>query len=65
MIQEVEPADLAHVEADTFWLCSELWGEVSDLLEGDGIKQYITKFGERLAWADPSLSQDLVRCLFV
>lgn len=60
MVQEVEPADLAHVEADTFWLSSELWGEVSDLAQGDGSKEWIAKLGERVLWADPNLYQDLV-----
>ncbi|KIJ34698.1 hypothetical protein M422DRAFT_35025 [Sphaerobolus stellatus SS14] len=60
MLQEVEVADLAHVEADTFWISSELWGEVSDLTQGDGSPAWIAKFGQRVAWADPNLFQDLV-----
>ena len=60
MIQEVEPAELAHVEPDTFWLLTELWGEVGELAEDEGSQLWVAKFGQRLAWADPELSGDLV-----
>ena len=60
MIQEVEPAELAHVEPDTFWLFTELWGEASELVEDEGSQIWVAKFGHRLAWADPELSGDLV-----
>jgi hypothetical protein len=61
MIQEVEPSELAHVEADTFWLFTELWGEVGELSEDEGSQVWVAKLGHRLAWADPELSGDLVR----
>lgn len=61
MIQEVEPTELAHVEPDTFWLFTELWGEVGELAENEGTQIWVSKLGHRLAWADPELSGDLVR----
>ncbi|KAF8522218.1 regulator of Vps4 activity in the MVB pathway-domain-containing protein [Hysterangium stoloniferum] len=61
MVQEIDPAELAHVEADTFWLLNELWGEVSDLTDTERSQHWVSKFGQRLAWADPNLHGDLVR----
>jgi hypothetical protein len=60
MVQEIEPAELAHVEADSFWLLAELWGEVGELAESEGSQHWMVKFGRRLAWADPELWEDLV-----
>lgn len=60
MTQEVEPAELAHVEPDTFWLLAELWGEVGELAEDEGSQIWVAKFGQRLASADPELLDDLV-----
>ena len=63
MVQEIEPTELAHVEADSFWLLTELWGEVSELAEDEGSQEWIVKFGRRLSWADPELWDDLVSVL--
>ncbi|KAF8580909.1 hypothetical protein K439DRAFT_1636664 [Ramaria rubella] len=61
MIQEIEPAELAHVEADTFWLLTELWGDVGELVEDQEGRAWMSKFGQRLAWADAELSEYLMR----
>jgi len=59
MIQEVEVDDLAHVEADTFWLLEAMVAEFS-ALEDDGGKLWMKKISERLSWADYDLFTELV-----
>ena len=61
LLQEIEPQDLAHVEADTFWLFEAMIGEFSELEDEDGGSVWMRKFSERLAWADEELSVNLVR----
>lgn len=58
---EVEPDDLAHAEADTFWLFEAIVGEFSELEDEAEGNLWMKKFGERLSWADPELFADLVR----
>jgi len=58
--REIEPEDLAHVEADTFWLFEAMMGQFSELEDEEGGKVWMKKFGERLAWADGELFNDLV-----
>lgn len=58
--QEVEPEDLAHVEADTFWLFEAMIGEFSELEDEDGGNLWMRKFSVRLNWADADLRDDLV-----
>lgn len=60
LLQETEPKDTAHVEADTFWLFEAMIGEFSELEDGDGGKIWMKKLSERLAWADQELSVNLV-----
>lgn len=57
---EVELDDLAHAEADTFWLFEAIVGEFSELEDEAEGHLWMKKFGERLSWADPELSMDLV-----
>ncbi|KAI0054000.1 hypothetical protein FA95DRAFT_1600501 [Auriscalpium vulgare] len=57
--QEVEPQDLAHVEADTFWLFEAMVGEFTELEDEEGGNRWMQHFGDRLHWADPELSVDL------
>ncbi|KAG6854607.1 hypothetical protein C0991_004209 [Blastosporella zonata] len=57
--QEVLPEDLAHVEADTFWLFEALVGEFSEL-EDEGGSIWMKRFSDRLAWADFELFSALV-----
>ncbi|OAX43570.1 hypothetical protein K503DRAFT_126164 [Rhizopogon vinicolor AM-OR11-026] len=56
LVMEVEPEDLAHAEADTFWLFEALVGEFSELEDQEGGKVWMKKFSDRLAQADDELS---------
>lgn len=58
--QEVEPEELAHVEADTFWLFEAMIGEFSELEDEEGGNICMKNFSQRLAWADGDLFNDLV-----
>lgn len=58
--EEVDPSEAAHVEADTFWLFEALLREISELEEEDGGPVWMKRLGERLAWADDELLEDLV-----
>lgn len=59
LLQETDPKDVAHVEADTFWVFEAMIGEFSELDDETGGKVWMKKFSERLAWADAQLSVDL------
>ncbi|KAG2020358.1 hypothetical protein CC2G_005712 [Coprinopsis cinerea AmutBmut pab1-1] len=56
---EVEPEDLAHVEADTFWLFEAIVAEFSELDDGEGSHRWMAQLDQTLAWADPELHQSL------
>ena len=58
--QDTEPEELAHVEADTFWLFEALVAEFSELEDEDGGRFWMKRFSERLAWADRDLGENLV-----
>ncbi len=58
--RELEPSELAHAEADTFWLFEALVGEVAELEDEDRGTIWMQKLSERLAWADGELASDLV-----
>jgi hypothetical protein len=60
LLQEVEPEDLAHVEADTFWLFEAIVSEISELDEEEGGQKWMSSFDSVVAWADPELYTDLV-----
>ncbi|KAJ7452536.1 regulator of Vps4 activity in the MVB pathway-domain-containing protein [Mycena galericulata] len=57
--QEIETEDLAHVEADTFWLFEAMIGEFAELEDEEGGNLWMKKFGERLLWADSELAEIL------
>ncbi|KAJ4488065.1 regulator of Vps4 activity in the MVB pathway-domain-containing protein [Lentinula aciculospora] len=57
--QEVEPEDLAHVEADTFWLFEAMVGEFSEMEDEEGGNMWMRKFSDRLNWADSDLRDNL------
>ena len=63
MMEEVDPDEIAHIEADTFWLFAELLSEVGEIagIEGADINGWLVQFGDRLRWADSELYADLVR----
>jgi hypothetical protein len=60
LIQECNLQDLAHVEADTFWLFEAIIGEFSELEDEEGGNLWMRRLGERLAWADADLLANLV-----
>lgn len=60
MLQETEPRDIAHVEADTFWVYEAMISDVSELEDEELGKQWLAKFSDRLKWADAELAADLV-----
>ena len=61
LMQEVDSEDLAHVEADTFWLFEAMLAELLGLEDNSG-KDWMEKLSERLAWADNDLFVHLVNC---
>jgi len=61
LMQEVDPGDLAHVEADTFWLFEAMLAELLGLEDNAG-KVWMTKLSECLDWADNDLFVHLVNC---
>ncbi|KAG6818204.1 hypothetical protein H0H87_000109 [Tephrocybe sp. NHM501043] len=63
--QEVVPEDLAHAEADTFWLFEAMVGEFSELEDEEGGSIWMKRFSERLAWADSDLFNTLGRIVSV
>jgi hypothetical protein len=60
MCKECELEELAHAEADTFWVFEALVNEVSELEDESSSKEWMQKLSKRLAWADPDLSASLV-----
>ena len=60
LLQEIEAPDASHVEADTFWLFEAMVGEFSQLEDEEGGNQWMRRLSDRLEWADPELSADLV-----
>ncbi|TFK54967.1 hypothetical protein OE88DRAFT_1653553 [Heliocybe sulcata] len=57
--RELDTQDLAHVEADTFWVFEAMVSEFSELEDEEGGAVWMQRLGERLAWADEDLSEDL------
>ena len=57
--QEIEPEELSHVEADTFWVFEAIVAEFSEL-EEEGGNKWMKRFSERLLYADAELFEDLV-----
>lgn len=60
LCQEIYPEDAAHAEADTFWLFEALVGEFSELEDEEGGSLWVKKLGDRVAWADVELKDNLV-----
>ncbi|KDR81502.1 hypothetical protein GALMADRAFT_221365 [Galerina marginata CBS 339.88] len=58
LTQEVDVDELAHVEADTFWLLEAVLAEISGLEDDDG-KVWMKALSERLSWTDFDLFADL------
>ncbi|TFY83395.1 hypothetical protein EWM64_g617 [Hericium alpestre] len=57
--QEIEPLDLAHVEADTFWVFEAVVSEFAELEDDQGSTKWMRALSQRLQWADPDLFEDM------
>lgn len=60
MTSEADPTEVAHAEADTFWLFEALLQEVSELEESEGGAVWMSKLKDRLRMTDNELLEDLV-----
>lgn len=63
LLQEVEAEELAHVEADTFWLLEAMVAEFSGLEDDEGTV-WMKKLSDRLAWVDFDFKAHLVSAHF-
>lgn len=59
MVQEVNVEDLAHAEADTFWILEAMVAEFAGLEDEEG-RTWMKKFSERVTWADFDYKTHLV-----
>ena len=57
---EIEAQDVAHAEADTFWLFETMIGEFSPLEDEAEGALWMKKLGDRVWWADSEFHADLV-----
>ena len=57
---EIEPQDVAHAEADTFWLFEAMISEFSPLEDEAEGALWMRKLGDRVWWADSEFYTDLV-----
>ncbi|TRM61879.1 regulator of Vps4 activity in the MVB pathway-domain-containing protein [Schizophyllum amplum] len=60
MNREIQLEDMAHVEADTFWLFEAMLADFAELEDEEGGAIWMKKFSERLTWADYELSENMV-----
>ncbi|KXN82515.1 TBC1 domain family member 13, partial [Leucoagaricus sp. SymC.cos] len=60
LMQEVEHEDLAHAEADTFWLFEAFVAEFAELEDDDGSSLWMTRLGEQLRCKDAELLELLI-----
>lgn len=65
LLQEIEPEDLAHAEADSFWLFEAFVAEFAELEDEIVLDTWMKQFGERLGQKDPQLLEQLVRFMLV
>lgn len=59
LVQEVNVEDLAHAEADTFWVLEAMVAEFTGLEDEEG-RTWMNKFSDRVAWADFDYKTHLV-----
>jgi hypothetical protein len=57
---EIEAQDVAHAEADTFWLFEAMISEFSPLEDEAEGALWMSKLGDRVQWADSEFYTDLV-----
>ena len=60
MVEEVDPEDIPHVEADAFWVFESMVSEFSELEDEQNGTIWVKKLSDRLRWADEELADDLV-----
>jgi len=60
LTQEIDQDDLAHAEADAFWLFEAFIAEFLELEDEEDLNSWILRFGELLERRDPELSEQLV-----
>lgn len=60
LVEDAVAEDIAHAEADTFWLFEALVSEFADLNDAEGGRAWTKKLSDRLYAADPELAEDLV-----
>ncbi|CDO72881.1 hypothetical protein BN946_scf185002.g66 [Trametes cinnabarina] len=58
-VEEVDEVDLAHIEADAFWVFESMIGEFAELEDEQNGAVWVQKLSERLRWADAELADDL------
>lgn len=63
LVGETDEDDVAHAEADTFWVFEALIGEMAEMEEEEGGKIWTRKLSERIRCADGELATSLVRVL--
>lgn len=61
MNQEADNLEVAHAEADTFWVFEALLRDLSELEDSEGGAAWMRKLHDRLAMADSELLEDLVK----
>ena len=61
LVEEVDPEDVPHVEADAFWVFESIVGEFAALQDEQNGTVWVQKLSDRLRWADMELADDLVR----
>ncbi|KAI1794530.1 regulator of Vps4 activity in the MVB pathway-domain-containing protein [Ganoderma leucocontextum] len=59
LVEEVDPEDIPHVEADTFWVFESMVGEFAVLQDEQNGTVWVQKLSDRLRWADTELADDL------
>ncbi|KAH7107531.1 regulator of Vps4 activity in the MVB pathway-domain-containing protein [Auriculariales sp. MPI-PUGE-AT-0066] len=55
LAETTDETDLAHVEADSFWLLEEVSAEFGDLWTDEGCDRWRNTIAKRLTWVDPDL----------
>lgn len=60
LVEEVDPEDIPHVEADAFWVFESMVSEFSELEDEQNGTIWVKKLSDRLRWADEELADDLV-----
>lgn len=65
MTQEVDPEDLAHVEADSFWLFEGFVAEFAELEDENSLETWLNRLENQLGRQDPQLLEQLVRWMLM